>query len=92
MLLIPLENKASRGDQLQNAKYYKNLGVAEILRETDITPTALLKEIINIYKNLNIYIENYKNAPQINGKQQIIELITKIKKIFPKYLFFIPYS
>lgn len=80
MLLIPLENKASRGDQLQNAKYYKNLGVAEILRETDITPTALLKEITNIYKNLNIYIENYKNAPQINGKQQIIELITKIKK------------
>ena len=43
MLLIPLQNKASRGDQVLNAEYYKNLGVAEILKEDDLTSNKLYK-------------------------------------------------
>ena len=41
MILIPLENGSSRGDQLQNAKYYNSQGVAEIIRENELTPTKL---------------------------------------------------
>ena len=77
MLLIPLENKASRGDQLLNAKYYKDLGVAEIVRETALTPTTLLSSIKNFNKNLSKYKSAYKSQPHINGKQKIIELIKK---------------
>lgn len=77
MLLIPLENKASRGDQLLNANYYKNLGVAEIVRETALTPTSLLSAIKDFNKNLSKYKSAYKSQPHVNGKQKIIELIKK---------------
>lgn len=80
MLLIPLENKSSRGDQLQNAMYYKNLGVAEIIREKDLTPTLLLKEINNFYKNIKKYIKNYEKTPLINGKNKILQLIYQYLK------------
>ncbi|MCD8041060.1 MAG: UDP-N-acetylglucosamine--N-acetylmuramyl-(pentapeptide) pyrophosphoryl-undecaprenol N-acetylglucosamine transferase [Clostridia bacterium] len=44
-LFIPLENKASRGDQLQNANYFKNKGLCRVLRQKDLTKESLLKEI-----------------------------------------------
>lgn len=75
MLLIPLENKASRGDQLQNAEYYKNLGVAEILRECDLKNKKPLYEIKQFYKNIKGYVNRYKNVQQINGRDEILNLI-----------------
>ena len=77
MLLIPLQNKASRGDQVLNAEYYKNLGVAEILKEEDLTPNKLYKEIEKFHKNIEKYKENYKKTAKINGKTKILEIINK---------------
>lgn len=77
MILIPLENKASRGDQLMNAKYYENQRVATILRERDLTPTKLLSTIQNFYKNLTKYKSSYQNLKNTNGRQKIIEIIKK---------------
>lgn len=37
---VPLE-KASRGDQKQNAEYYSNIGAVTVLREKDMTTDAL---------------------------------------------------
>lgn len=36
MLLIPLSKKASRGDQLENAEYFKRLKIAEVLTEENL--------------------------------------------------------
>lgn len=77
MLLIPLENKATRGDQTLNAKYYEKQGVAEILKEEELTPTKLQNEINKLYNNINNYKENYKNKKIVNGKQQVVSLIKK---------------
>lgn len=77
MLLIPLENKATRGDQTLNAEYYVKQGVAKIIKEGNLTPTLLLNEINNFYENINNYKNKYKNINKINGKEKIIELIKK---------------
>ena len=77
MLLIPLENKATRGDQTLNAEYYVKMGVAKIVKESDLKPTVLLKEIIEFYKHLKEYKSNYKTQKQANGKQKVIELINE---------------
>ncbi len=45
-LFIPLENKASRGDQVENAKYFSSLGVCRILRESELTPASLQASIL----------------------------------------------
>ena len=75
MILIPLDNKATRGDQLLNAKYYENLGVAQIIREDELTPTLLLDEISKFAKNLNSYKEKYNLLKRTNGKNMIVNLI-----------------
>lgn len=77
MILIPLENKATRGDQLQNAKYYQKQGVAEIIRESELTPTTLLSGIENMEKNFKKYEENYKKAEISNGKGKILKILEK---------------
>ena len=77
MLLVPLENKATRGDQLLNAKYYEKLGTAKIIREQELSPTKLLNEITSFSKQINNYKNNYKSLKQINGKEKIIKLIKK---------------
>ena len=77
MLLIPLENGASRGDQLQNAKYYEKQGVATIMREKDLTPLSLLKLIDEIFKNKQKYIKSYEDIKTVNGKEKILQLIEK---------------
>lgn len=77
MLLIPLENKATRGDQTLNAKYYEKLGVAKIVKESELTPTKLLNEIMTFSTVLKTYIDNYKKQNQTNGKQIVIDLINE---------------
>lgn len=77
MLLIPLQNKATRGDQTLNAEYYVKHGVAEVVEEKSLTPTLLLNEINNFYKNLNAYKQKYKYLKQSNGKQKVVELINQ---------------
>lgn len=77
MILVPLENKASRGDQLLNAKYYEKLGVAKILRESELTPTKMLAEISAFNNNLASIKAVYKNKNIGNGREKIINLIKK---------------
>ena len=75
MLLIPLQNKASRGDQLLNAKYYKNQGVAKIIEEKQFNPSLLLNEIYNFNNNLDNYKNKYKKLIKENGKMNIYRCI-----------------
>jgi len=75
MILIPLENKASRGDQPLNAEYYEKLGICKILREKDLNSTNLLKTINDFNKKLDTYKAKYKSLKIINGREKIIEMI-----------------
>ena len=77
MILIPLENKATRGVQTLNAKYYEKLGVAKIVKESELTPTKLLDEIMTFSTVLKTYKDNYKKQNQTNGKQIVIDLINE---------------
>ena len=40
-LFIPLENRRSRGDQIQNAAYFERQGLCRVLHERDLTPSHL---------------------------------------------------
>lgn len=77
MLLIPLQNKATRGDQLENAKYYERLGVAQIIKEAELTPTKLLQEMINFKDKLAVINKIYAEQDVKNGKDIVINLIEK---------------
>ncbi len=74
MLLIPL-GSATRGDQMLNAKYYEDLGVAKVLEEMILTPTKLLEEVKDLYANITKYQTKYKSESNINGKDKVLKLI-----------------
>ncbi len=44
-LFIPLENRASRGDQVENADYFRQRGLCRVLREHDMSPDGLVAAI-----------------------------------------------
>lgn len=77
MLLVPLENKSSRGDQFLNAKYYKSLGVASIIHEANLSSTFLYDKIIEFSKNLAEFKNAYNNLELTNGKEKVIKLINQ---------------
>lgn len=37
MLLVPLSKRASRGDQIENANYFNGLGIADVLKEEELS-------------------------------------------------------
>lgn len=75
MLLIPLENSHSRGDQLENAKYFQEKGGARILRENELVITTLLKSIETCFKNIDKMRTSLKNMDISQGKEKMVNLI-----------------
>ena len=73
MILVPLE-KNSRGDQLENAKFFENKGFAKMLRENKFKE-ELEDTIKNTLENKNIYIEKIKNE-KLDAISKICELLT----------------
>ena len=60
MLLIPLQNGRTRGDQVQNAEYFYKLGCARILEEFKLNSSSLLKSIELALPNTKEMINNLK--------------------------------
>ena len=57
MILIPLSKNSSRGDQIENANFFRKQGFAEIILEDNLTQDSLLNTIHVVFNNR----ENYQN-------------------------------
>lgn len=77
MLLIPLKKGNSRGDQVDNAKYFQRLGIAKVLFEEKLTPDSLLKNIYETIKDAQILRHNLSSSKLQNGTENIIKQIKK---------------
>ena len=55
MILIPLSKKASRGDQIDNAKIFQSKGWADVILEEDLNQKVLLDSISSVYNNREKY-------------------------------------
>ncbi len=77
MLLIPLSKKASRGDQIENAHYFKELGIAECVEEEEVTFSKILAKIKYLLKNKEKYLKKMKKIAKNTANKQIFEIIKK---------------
>ena len=50
-LFIPLENRRSRGDQLENAMYFQRAGVCHVLRQSQMSAGALIEGIDKVIRD-----------------------------------------
>ncbi|MBQ7925716.1 MAG: undecaprenyldiphospho-muramoylpentapeptide beta-N-acetylglucosaminyltransferase [Lachnospiraceae bacterium] len=74
-LLIPLPAASSRGDQLLNAKSFRDQGFSIVLQEEDITDELLLEKINELYEHRAEYVETMKNSGQLDSIATIVGLI-----------------
>lgn len=75
MLLIPLSKQASRGDQLESAKYFENKNYALVLEQENLTPNNLTHKIYELLKSGNTIKSAQKSYRGIPAKDKIIDLI-----------------
>ena len=74
-LLIPLSAKASRGDQILNARSFERQGFSMVLEEEDLNDSILLDTIQKLYEKKDAYIESMKKSSQQDSIKTILELI-----------------
>lgn len=74
-ILIPLSKKASRGDQILNANYFKQKGYSKVIFEEDLSVYSLTKAINDVLNNKQKYIDNMKNSNTKLANKKIAELL-----------------
>lgn len=77
MILIPLPKGNSRGDQVENANYFQQMGYAKVLYQENLTTDTLLDAINDMHKYTQKYINNMKSAPKPNAVSEICNIIQK---------------
>ena len=79
-LLIPLSAKASRGDQILNARSFQKQGFSMVLEEEELTGESLLSSIHQLYENRETYIAAMKASHQIDSISKILSLIQECER------------
>ena len=74
-LLIPLSAKASRGDQILNARSFEKQGYSMVLEEEEITDEKLLETIHTLYENRDDFTAVMKQSNSIDSITKITTLI-----------------
>jgi UDP-N-acetylglucosamine--N-acetylmuramyl-(pentapeptide) pyrophosphoryl-undecaprenol N-acetylglucosamine transferase len=76
-LLIPLPLKASRGDQILNAKSFENKGYSKVLLQEDMTEDSLYLAILDLYSKRHQYINAMAQEDHTSGTQNIMKIINR---------------
>jgi len=82
MLLIPLTNSSSRGDQVLNAEYFSRQGYAEVIIQDRISTNVFIHAVNKLYTNKERYIQNMNGYKKTNdeGIHQLIDIINEVVK------------
>ena len=80
-LLIPLSAKASRGDQLLNARSFERQGFSMVLEEEELTADSLLKAVQDLYENRGTFIDAMRDSDQQDSIDTIISLIEEAASV-----------
>ena len=76
-VLIPLSQQVSRGDQVQNARYFKQQGISVVVSEETLTPDILLAAIDEVTANR---IEIIKKIKALGIQSATIKIVAIIKE------------
>lgn len=80
MLLIPLSMAQSRGDQIVNAKIFKQQGLAEVLQEEDLTTESFMEALNLLKANEPTLRQKMQEAESPKTPDEMVELILAYAK------------
>ena len=75
VIIAFLPASASRGDQLLNARSFRQQGFSMVLEEESITSETLLSSILELYRDRDVYIQAMKQSGQSDAIAMIAGLI-----------------
>jgi len=79
-IIIPLSKKASRGDQIDNAKYFNELGVSQFIEEEDYTWEVFQEILSSTQSNWSATLHQIQTLEFANATQKVIHTITSVAK------------
>jgi UDP-N-acetylglucosamine--N-acetylmuramyl-(pentapeptide) pyrophosphoryl-undecaprenol N-acetylglucosamine transferase len=77
-ILIPLPKEASRGEQIQNAKYAAKYGLSEVILNEELTPEKLLAKISTVMKTLDTIKKVMQGFPVLDSTNDIYNILIHI--------------
>lgn len=77
-LLVPLPAHSSRGDQIQNARYFHERGYAHVLQQESITDSALFEAILGVFEKRDALRLAMDRAPHPDGTQAVLQEIYSV--------------
>lgn len=81
MLLIPLQNSSTRGDQVQNAQYFAERKCAKVLLQSQMNSTTLAQSISDALFSAEIMKQNLKKLDLCKGREKVLKEILFLAKI-----------
>ena len=74
-ILIPLSTKASRGDQMLNARSFEQQGFSMVIDNDELDEDILVETIEELYNDREKYVEAMKNSNLHSATDTIISII-----------------
>ncbi|MBR5438656.1 MAG: UDP-N-acetylglucosamine--N-acetylmuramyl-(pentapeptide) pyrophosphoryl-undecaprenol N-acetylglucosamine transferase [Clostridia bacterium] len=76
-LFMPLPKGNSRGDQIENAKYFEELKVASVLFMENASSENFIKKVYELFNNSSFYKQNIKKQNIVIGNNNISKILCK---------------
>ena len=80
MLLIPLSRDASRGDQIVNAKVFKEKGFAHVLEEEHMDKDTFMGAIVHFKKSGPVLVDRMRQFESKETRDYVIQIIKEVRK------------
>lgn len=77
-VLIPLSKKVSRGDQIQNARYFQRQGISTVLSDETLSPETLLAAVEDVSTHRKEIIKKIKALGIESATMKIVALLRDI--------------
>jgi len=78
MILVPLDLDQSRGDQIENAQYFRDRGWAEVVREAELTPAVVTARVAAALEALDERRPALATAPSTLAVERIGDVLLEL--------------
>lgn len=76
-ILVPLSQKASRGDQILNSRSFEKMGYSMIIEEEKLNGELLVEKLKELEKDKDKYVNAMKNS---NSRDAVLNIVNLIKE------------
>ena len=74
-ILVPLSRRSSRGDQIENARYFKQQGISLVIEEESLTPATLRTALDQLLASAEQRIAKIRALEIKSATDTIVKLI-----------------